>query len=32
MAYTGGQRHDQLCFGMTAEEFATLHPDWAREE
>lgn len=30
MAYTGGQYHDQLCFGMTAEEFAVLHPDWAR--
>jgi RimJ/RimL family protein N-acetyltransferase len=32
MVYTGGQYHDQLCFGMTAEEFATLHPDWARGE
>ena len=30
MAYTGGNYHDLLCFGMTAEEFATLHPDWAR--
>ncbi|HEU0025638.1 MAG TPA: GNAT family protein [Ktedonobacterales bacterium] len=30
MVYTGGVYHDQLCFGMTAEEFATLHPDWTR--
>ncbi|HEU0025523.1 MAG TPA: GNAT family protein, partial [Ktedonobacterales bacterium] len=29
-AYTGGQHHDVACFGMTAEEFATLHPDWTR--
>lgn len=30
MAYTGGKYHDMAHFGMTAEEFATLHPDWAR--
>jgi hypothetical protein len=29
MVYTGGQHHDQLYFGMTAEEFASLHPNWA---
>jgi RimJ/RimL family protein N-acetyltransferase len=31
MVYTGGAYHDQILFGMTAEEFATLHVDWARE-
>jgi RimJ/RimL family protein N-acetyltransferase len=30
VVYTGGQYHDQIYFGMTTEEFATLHPDWAR--
>lgn len=30
IVYKGGQYHDLLHFGMTVEEFATLHPDWAR--
>lgn len=30
MAYTGGVYHDLAHFGMTAEEFAALHPDMAR--
>jgi hypothetical protein len=29
MDYTGGVYHDVACFGMTGEEFASLHPDWA---
>ncbi|HEX9037307.1 MAG TPA: GNAT family protein [Ktedonobacterales bacterium] len=31
MVYTAGVHHDLILFGMTGEEFATLHPDWARE-
>lgn len=31
MVYKAGQYHDLLHYGMTAEEFATLHPGWARE-
>lgn len=29
VVYTGGVHHDLICFGMTVEEFAALHPDWA---
>ncbi len=30
MAYIGGVYHDLAHFGMTAEEFVALHPDWTK--
>jgi RimJ/RimL family protein N-acetyltransferase len=30
MIYTGGQHYDDVIFGMTAEEFAALHPQFVQ--
>lgn len=29
MAYTGGQQHDIVAFGLTADEFAARYPELA---